>query len=134
MGKRVSLAEVQYRQIVILQKPSLTEHRLSQQLDVGRHQCTKQLSNSKMWGNLWISRRRRKTTPRDDHVLHPIAVRSPVISCKKIRVYNECLNSKPPDPNLGMNDLALATVSRSALTSSSQKWLYRSISSFSTCW
>ena len=88
MGKRASLTEVQRGQIVILQKQGLTERDISQKIGCSKtavHQAIVKFKNLGTFRDLKRSGRPRKTTPRDDHVIRRIAVRSPTSSCRKIR-------------------------------------------------
>ena len=88
MGKKASLSETQRAQIVILCKEGQSERKISEKLNVSKtavHQTIVKFKNTGLYSDQKRSGRPRKTTVRDDHLIHRIAVRSPTSSCKKIR-------------------------------------------------
>ena len=88
MGKNVPLSEVERAQIVALHKEGHSERLISQKLKKSKtavHNAMAKFRNTGTYTTAKKSGRPRKTTPRDDHAIRRIAVRSPMSSASKIR-------------------------------------------------
>ena len=88
MGEKASFSDIMRGQIVVLWKGGESERRTSETLSVSKtavHQAIVKFKNLGLYCDRKTSGRPRKTTLRDDHLSHGIAVRSPTSSFKKIR-------------------------------------------------
>ena len=88
MGKNVPLSEVEQAQIVALHKEGHSERLISQKMKKSKtavHNAIAKFRNTGTYTTAKKSGRPRKTTPRDDHAIRRIAVRSPMSSASKIR-------------------------------------------------
>ena len=88
MGKNVPLSEVERAQIVALHKEGHSERLISQKMKKSKtavHNAMAKFRNTGTYTTAKKSGRPRKTTPRDDHAIRRIAVRSPMSSASKIR-------------------------------------------------
>ena len=80
MGKNVPLSEVERAQIVALHKEDHSERLISQKMKKSKtavHNAMAKFRNTGTYTTAKKSGRPRKTTPRDDHAIRRIAVRSP---------------------------------------------------------
>ena len=88
MDKNVPLSEVQRAQIVALHKEGYSERLISKKMKCSKyavHNAVVKFQNTGSYSTDKKSGRPRKTTPRVDHVIRKIAVRSPMSSANKIR-------------------------------------------------
>ena len=88
MGKNVPLSEVERAQIVALHKKGHSERLINQKMKKSKtavHNAIAKFWNTGTYTTAKKSGRLRKTTPRDDHAIRRIAVRSPMSSASKIR-------------------------------------------------
>lgn len=88
MGKNPSLKPEKRAQIVLLKEEGYSEREISQKLVCSKtavHQALVKFQASGQYCDDSRSGRPRKTTPRDDHAIRRIAVRSPMSSTSKIR-------------------------------------------------
>ena len=88
MGKNVPLSEVQRAQIVALHKEGYSERLISEKMKCSKsavHNAEVTFQNTGSYLTGKKSARPRKSTPRDDHVIRRIAVRSLMSSASKIR-------------------------------------------------
>ena len=88
MGKNVPLSEVERAQIVALHKEGHSEQLISQKMKKSKtavHNAMAKFRNTGTYTTAKKSGRPRKTTPRDDHAIRRIVVRSPMSSASKIR-------------------------------------------------
>ena len=81
MGKKASLSEVKRVLILILHKEGLSERLISEKVECSKAAVHQAIVKFKICGSYVDI----KTTPRDDHLIRRVAVRSPTSSCKKIR-------------------------------------------------
>ena len=87
MGKNVPLSEVQQAQIEALHKEGYSERLISEKMKCSKsavYNAVAKFQNTGSYSTGKKSGRPRKTTPRDDHVIRRIAVRSPMSSADKI--------------------------------------------------
>ena len=88
MGRKTALSEVERAQIVILHKEGLSEREITKRISRSKtavHQAIMRFKNFGSYKDKKRSGRPCKTTPRDDHLIWRIVVKSPTASCKKIR-------------------------------------------------
>ena len=88
MGRKTALSEVERAQIVILHKEGLSEREITKRISRSKtavHQAIMRFKNFGSYKDKKRSGRSRKTTPRDDHLIRRIVVKSPTASCKNIR-------------------------------------------------
>ena len=88
MGRKKSLSEVQGGQIVALHEEGLSECEIAAKLKVSKtavHQSIKKFKQYGSYKDLHRSKRPRKTTIRDDHLIKEIVTRSPLSSINKVR-------------------------------------------------
>ena len=88
MGKNVPLSEVERAPIVALHKEGHSERLISQKMKKSKtavHNAMAKFRNTGTYTTAKKSGRPRKTTPRDDHAIQKIAVRSPMSFASKIR-------------------------------------------------
>ena len=88
MGKNVPLSEVQRAQIVALLKDGYSEQLISEKMRCSNsavHNAVVKFQNTGSYSAGKKSGRPRKITPRDNHVIRRIVVRSPMSSADKIR-------------------------------------------------
>ena len=80
--------EVQRSQIVVLQRQGISERDISQKIGCSKtavHQAIVKFKNFSTYADVKRSGRPPKATPRDDHMIRRMAVRSPTSSCRKSR-------------------------------------------------
>ena len=85
MGRKTALSEVERAQIVILHKEGLSEREITKRISRSKtavHQAIMRFKNFGSYKDKKRSGRSRKTTPRDDHLIWRIVVKSPTASCK----------------------------------------------------
>ena len=88
MGRRKSLSEVQRSLIIALHNEGLLERKISAKFKISKtavHQSIKKFEQYDSYNNLPRTRRPRKTTVKDDHVMKRIVTRSPMRSISKVR-------------------------------------------------
>ena len=88
MGRNIPLSEVERAQIVTLHKEGYSERLISKKIKRSKcavHNAIIKFRNTGSYSIGKKSGRPRKTTPRDDHAIRRIAVRSPMSSANKIR-------------------------------------------------
>ena len=88
MGRKTALSEVERAQIVILHKEGLSEREIIKRISRSKtavHQAIMRFKNFGSYKDKKRSGRPSKTTPRDDHLIRRIVLKSPTASCKKIR-------------------------------------------------
>ena len=88
MGKNEPLSEVQRAQIAALHKEGCSERLISEEMKCSKstvHNAVVKFQNTGSYSTRKKSGRPRKTTPRDDPVIHRIAVHSLMSSADKIR-------------------------------------------------
>ena len=90
--KKASLSEVKHAQIVILHKEGQSECLISENVECSKTAVHQAIVKFKICGSYVDTKRSgrpRKTTPRDDHLIQRVAVRSPTSSCNKyIYIHN----------------------------------------------
>ena len=87
-AKNVPLSEVQRAQIAALHKEGYSERSISEKMKCSKsavHNAVVKFKNTGCYSTRKKFGRPRKTTPRDDAIIHKIAVHSPLSSADKIR-------------------------------------------------